>query len=114
MNCKIVSRHCVPLTLVTTVDDVEGSSGTMKNTVWVTPKRLEPIFAFLATDRPFAEVSRLTVVSKNWRTVVHKALKTAPQVNLSGFAESVRDEDVRLAFVRLTSENLKRVDLTCC
>ena len=114
MNCKIVSRHCVPLALVTTVDDVEVcvSSGTMKNTVWVTPKRLETTFAFLATDRPFTEVSRLVVVSRNWRTVVHKALKTAPQVNLSGFAESVRDGDVRLALVHVTSENLKRVDLT--
>ena len=51
-------------------------------------KVLEPLFAFFATDRPFAEVSRLAVVSRNWRTVTHKALKTAPQLNLSGFAES--------------------------
>ena len=41
-----------------------------------------------------------------------KALKTATQLNLSGFAESVRDGDVRLALVHVTSENLKRVDLT--
>ena len=43
-----------------------------------------------------------------------KALKTTPQLNLSGFAESVRDEDVRLALVRVTSEHLKRVDLSGC
>ena len=43
-----------------------------------------------------------------------KAFKTVPQLNLSGFAESVRDEDVRLALVRVTSENLKRVDLSFC
>jgi hypothetical protein len=75
---------------------------------------LEPLFAFFATDRPFAEVSRLAVVSRNWRTVSHKSLKTTSQLNLSGFAESVRDEDVRLALVRVTSENLKRVDLSFC
>ncbi len=75
---------------------------------------LEPLFAFLATQRPFAEVSRLDVVSRNWRTVVHRSLKTAPQLNLSGFAESVRDEDARVALVRVTSENLKRVDLSGC
>jgi ankyrin repeat protein len=45
---------------------------------------------------------------------VLKALKTATQLNLSGFAESVRDEDVQLALVRVTSENLKRVDLSGC
>ena len=43
-----------------------------------------------------------------------KSLKTATQLDLSGFAESVRDEDVRLALVRVTSENLKRVDLSGC
>ena len=75
---------------------------------------LEPLFAFFATYRPFAEVSRLAVVSRNWRTVALKALKTAPQLNLSEFAESVWDEDVRLALVRVTSENLKRVDLSFC
>ena len=75
---------------------------------------LEQIFAFLATDRPFAELSRLTLVSTKWRTVSLNALKTAPQLNLSGFAEAVRDEDVRLALVRVTSENLKRVDLSGC
>jgi hypothetical protein len=75
---------------------------------------LEPLFAFFATDRPFAEVSRLAVVSRNWRTASHKSLKTAPQLNLSGVAESVRDEDVRLALIRVTSENLKRVDLSGC
>jgi hypothetical protein len=75
---------------------------------------LEPLFAFFATDRPFADVSRLAVVSRHWRTVALKALKTAPMLNLSGFAESVRDEDVRLALVRVTSENLKRVDLSFC
>jgi hypothetical protein len=74
---------------------------------------LEPLFVFFATDRPFAEVSRLAAVSRNWRTVA-LALKTAPQLNLSGFAESVRDEHVRLALVRVTSENLKRVDLSFC
>jgi ankyrin repeat protein len=75
---------------------------------------LEPVFAFLGTDRPFAEVSRLAVVSRNWRAAALKSLKTAPQLNLSGFAESVRDEDVRLALVRVTSEHLKRVDLSGC
>ena len=68
----------------------------------------------MLTDRRFAEVSRLGVVSRNWRTVVLKSLKTATQLDLSGFAESVRDEDVRLALVRVTSENLKRVDLSGC
>ncbi len=43
-----------------------------------------------------------------------KGLKTATQLNLSGFAQFVRDGDVRLALVRVTSENLKRVDLTFC
>ena len=75
---------------------------------------LEPLLAFFATDRPFAEVSRLTVVSRNWRTAALRSLKTAPELNLSGCAESVRDEDVRLALVRVTSENLKRVDLSFC
>jgi hypothetical protein len=73
---------------------------------------LEPLFALLATDRSFAEVSRLAVVSRNWRTMTLKALKTAPRLDLSGFADSVRDEDVRLALVRVTSENLKQVDLS--
>ena len=75
---------------------------------------LEPLFAFLVTDRRYAEVIRLAVVSRNWRAVVLKSLKTAPQLDLSGFAESIRDEDVRLALVRVTSENLKRVDLSGC
>jgi hypothetical protein len=75
---------------------------------------LEPLFAFFAADRPFAEVSRLAAVSRNWRTACLKSLKTATQLNMSGFAESVRDEDVRLALVRVTSENLKRVDLSFC
>jgi hypothetical protein len=56
---------------------------------------LEPLFAFFATDRPFAEVSRLAVVSRNWRAVFQKALKTATHLNLSRFAESLWDEDSR-------------------
>jgi hypothetical protein len=75
---------------------------------------LEPLFAFFATDRPFAEVSRLAVVSRNWKLATLNVLKTSTQLSLSGFAESVRDEDVRLALVRVTSENLKRVDLSFC
>ena len=71
--------------------------------------------AFLADDRPFPEVSRLAVVSKTWRTVSLKALKTAPHLILRGqFAESVTDGVVRLALVRVTSENLKRIDLSGC
>jgi len=31
---------------------------------------LERLLVFLATDRPFPEVSRLTVVSRSWRTTV--------------------------------------------
>ncbi len=50
---------------------------------------LEPLFASLAANRPFAEVSRLAVVSKTWRRVSFNALKTAHQLILSGFAESV-------------------------
>ena len=60
---------------------------------------LEPLFAFLAVDRPFAEVSRLAVVSKTWRRVSLNDLKTAHQLNLSGFAESVNAGVVRLALV---------------
>jgi hypothetical protein len=52
---------------------------------------LEPLLAFLAADRPFAEVSHLSVVSKTWRRVSLNALKTAHQLNLSGFAGSVND-----------------------
>jgi hypothetical protein len=29
---------------------------------------LEPLFAFFAAEKPFAEVSRLAVVSTNWKT----------------------------------------------
>ena len=75
---------------------------------------LEPLFAFLADDRPFAEVSRLAVVSKTWRRVSHNALKTAHQLHLSGFAESVTDGVVLLALVRVTSENLRLVNLSGC
>ena len=75
---------------------------------------LEPLFVFLVTDRRFVEVSHLTVVSWSWRTVVLKSLKTVTQIDLIGFVESVWDEGVRLALVRVTSENLKRVDLTSC
>jgi hypothetical protein len=39
---------------------------------------LEPLLAFLADDLPFAEVSRLAVVSKTWRRVY-----TAQQRNRS-------------------------------
>ena len=73
---------------------------------------LEPLLVFLASDRPFAEVSRLSVVSKTWRRVSLNALKTAHQLNLSGFAESVTDAVVRLALVRVTSENLGVVNLS--
>ena len=38
---------------------------------------LEPLFAFLASDRPFEEVSRVAVVSRNWRTVALKDMKSA-------------------------------------
>jgi hypothetical protein len=75
---------------------------------------LEPLFAFLATDRPFAEVSRLAVVSKSWCKISLNALKTAPQLILSGFADSVTDGVVRLALVRVTSENLRLVNLSGC
>jgi len=66
------------------------------------------------SHRPFAEVSRLAVVSRNWRTLAHKSLKTAPWLDLSGFAESVTDGVVRLALSRVASENLKQVDLSFC
>ena len=76
---------------------------------------LEPLLAFLAANRPFAEVSRLAVVSKTWRRLSFNALKTANQLILSGFnAEYVTDGVVCLALVRVTSENLKRVDLSGC
>jgi hypothetical protein len=75
---------------------------------------LEPLLAFLAANRPFAEVSRLAVVSKPWRIILSHSLKTAHQLMLSGFAESVTDGVVRLALVRVTSENLKRIDLSGC
>jgi hypothetical protein len=75
---------------------------------------LEPLLVFLAAGLPFAEVSRLAVVSKTWRRVLRNALKTAHQLNLSGFAESVTDAVVRLALVRVTSENLRVVKLSSC
>jgi hypothetical protein len=75
---------------------------------------LEPLLAFFVSARPFAEVSRVAVVSKGLRRVSLNALKTAHQLNLSGFAESVTDGVVRLALVRVTSENLKRIDLIGC
>jgi hypothetical protein len=75
---------------------------------------LDPILAFLAAHRPFAEISRVAGVSKTWRTVSLKALKTAPQLILSPFAASVKDGDVRLALRRVASENLKVVDLSGC
>ena len=68
---------------------------------------MEPLFAFLATNRPVAEVSRLAAEA-------FLVLNTAPQLNLSWFAESVRDEDVRLALVRVTSEHLTRVEMSAC
>ena len=46
---------------------------------------LVPLFAFLADDRPFAEVSRLAVVSKTWRRVSLNALKTTVRLILRGF-----------------------------
>jgi ankyrin repeat protein len=75
---------------------------------------LEPLLAFLAANRPFAAVSRLAVVSPTWRRVSLNALKSAHELNLSGFAESVTDGVVRLALVRVTSENLRVVNLTGC
>ena len=75
---------------------------------------LEPLLAFFVSARPFAEVSRLAVVSKALRRVSLNALKTAHQLNLSGFAESVTDGVVRLALVRVTSENLRLVNLSGC
>jgi hypothetical protein len=74
---------------------------------------LEPLLAFLAADRPFADVSRLALVSKTWRRMSLNALKTAPQLILSGFPEST-DRDVRLALSRVASENLNRIDLSGC
>jgi hypothetical protein len=62
--------------------------------------------AFFVSARPFVEVSRLAVVSKALLRVSLNALKTAHQLNLSGFAESVTDGVVRLALVGVTSENL--------
>ena len=76
---------------------------------------LEPFLAFLAADRPFAEFSRLAVLSKTWMSMSLKSLKTTPHLILGGgFAESVTDEVVRLALSRVASENLKRVDLSGC
>ena len=75
---------------------------------------LEPLLAFFVSARPFAEVSRLAVVSKGVRRVSLNALKTAHQLNLSGFAESVTDGVVRLALARVTSENLRLVNLSGC
>ncbi len=46
--------------------------------------------------------------------VSRKALKTAHQLNLSGFAGSVTDGVVRLALGRVTSENLRAVNLSGC
>jgi hypothetical protein len=45
---------------------------------------LEPLLAFLAANRPFAEVSRLAVVSKPWRIILSHSLKTAHQLILHG------------------------------
>jgi hypothetical protein len=60
---------------------------------------LPPLMHYLATDWPFPEVSRLTVVSRSWRTTVLESLKTANHLILRGqFAKSVRDGDVRLVF----------------
>ena len=42
------------------------------------------------------------------------ALKTAHQLNLSGFAECVTDGVVRLALLRVTLENLRLVNLSGC
>ena len=67
---------------------------------------LEPLLAFFVSARPFAEVSRLAVVSKALRRVSLNALKTALELKLSGFAESVTDRVVRLTLVGVTSENL--------
>jgi hypothetical protein len=67
---------------------------------------LELLLAFFVRARPFAEVSRLAVVSKALRRVSLNALKTAHELNLSGFAESVTDGVVRLTLVGVTSENL--------
>ena len=75
---------------------------------------LEPLLAFLAAEKPFAEVSRLAAVSKTGRRLSFNALKTAHQLNLSGFAESVTDGVLRLALVRVTSENLRLVSLSGC
>jgi hypothetical protein len=75
---------------------------------------LEPLLAFLAANRPLAEVSRLAVVSKTWRRVSGNALKTAHQLDLSGVAESVTDGVVRLALGRVASENLRAVNLSGC
>jgi hypothetical protein len=100
---------------------------------------LEPLLAFLAANRPFAEVNRLARVSKTWRRVLHNALKTAPQIILCkkesdyefqsaadaayygqprsrarSFAISVNDGVVRRALSRVASENLRLVDLSGC
>jgi hypothetical protein len=75
---------------------------------------LEPLLAFFVNAKTFAEVSRLAVVSKTLRRVSLNALKTAHQLHLSAFAESVTDGVVRLALVRVTSENLRLVNLSGC
>ena len=53
---------------------------------------LEPLFEFLTTDRPFPEVSRLTVVSRKWRTVTLKTLKTVSHLILVGLQSSYGTE----------------------
>jgi hypothetical protein len=75
---------------------------------------LEPFLTFVVNAKTFAEVSHLAVVSKTLRRVSLNALKTAHQLNLSGFAESVTNGVVRLALVRVTSENLRLVNLSGC
>jgi hypothetical protein len=75
---------------------------------------LEPLLAFVVNANTFAEVSRLAVVSKTLRRVSLTALKTVHQLNLSGFAESTTDEVVCLVLVRVTSENLRVVNLGGC
>ena len=71
---------------------------------------LEPLLVFLTDNRPFSEVSHLTVVSKTWRRMSLYVLKTTHHLNLSGFPGSVTDGVVCVTLVHVTSENLRVVN----
>ena len=79
---------------------------------------LEQLFVFLATDRSFSEVSRLVVVSRNWRSrfEVHarNSLKTATQrVDLSScHSISAGGMEEILQYVSEKCSGVKEVDVT--